>query len=120
MKNNRRPRASALIVRAAAIVLLASVHTAAHAAEGATRTIQERHACAVVLGLDPSELPYDECIRSLDRTVSQLKRSELAASDRSLCAGKGLGPGTSAFAICVVTAGQSPSGSVRDGVVASP
>jgi hypothetical protein len=120
MKNNWRSRASALIVRAAAIVVLASVHTSAHAADGATPIMQERHACAVVLGLDPSELPYDECIRSLDRTLSQLRRSELAASDRSLCAGKGLSPGTSTFAICVVTAGQSPSGSGRDGAVASP
>jgi hypothetical protein len=114
---NRRARGSALIVGAAAIVLLASVSTSAHAAEGSTRIMQARHACAVVLGLDPSERPYDACIRSLDRTLSQLERSEPVASNRSLCAQKGLNPGTAAFDACVVKAEQFPSGSGRDGAV---
>jgi hypothetical protein len=71
-----------LIVGAAAIVLLASVHGSAHAAEGSTRIMQERHACSAILGLDPSERPYEDCIRSLDRTLSQLKRSEAVAGAR--------------------------------------
>jgi hypothetical protein len=113
---NWRTRASALIVGAAAIVLLATVHTSARAAEG-SRIMYERHACAEILGLDPSERPYDACIRSLDRTVSQLQRSEVAASNRSLCAQKGLNPGTSAFNACVVKVEEFPSGSGRDGAV---
>jgi hypothetical protein len=111
---NRRPRAAAFIVGAAAIVLLASVSTSARAAEGSTRIT---HACAAVMGLDPSERPYDDCVRSLDRTVSQLERPELAAGNRSQCAEKGLNPGTSAFAICVVKAEQFPSRFGRDGAV---
>ena len=77
-----RPRASALIVHAAALVLLAAAHTPAHAAEDSTRIMQERHACSAILGLDPSERPYEDCIRSLDRTLSQLKRSEAVAGAR--------------------------------------
>jgi hypothetical protein len=111
---NRRPRASALIAGAAAIVLLASVSASAHAAEDSTRI---SHACGVVLGLDPSELPYDDCVRSLDRTVSQLERSELTAGNRSLCDQKGLNPGTSAFATCVVESEQFPSSSGHGGAV---
>ena len=100
---DRRASASALIVGAAAIVLLVSVSTSARAAEDSTRI---SHACGVVLGLDPSELPYQDCVRSLDRTLSRLKRSELDASNRSQCAQKGLDPGTSAFDICIVKAEQ--------------
>jgi hypothetical protein len=114
---NRRARVSTLIVGAAAIVLLASVSTSAHAAEDSTRIMHEHHACAAVLGFDPSERRYDACIRSLDRTASLSERSGLAASNRSLCAQQGLNPGTSAFAICVVKAEQFPSGSGRNGAV---
>src|SRR5260221_13931281 len=114
-----RPRASALIVHAAALVLLAAAHTPTHAAEGSPRIMQARHACAVVLGLDPSERPYDDCIRSLDRTASYLERPGLTAGNRSLCDEKGLSPGTSAFAVCVVQAEESPSSSGRDRAVVS-
>jgi hypothetical protein len=111
---NRRPRASALIAGAAAIVLFASVSASAHAAEDSTWI---SHACGVVLGLDPSELPYDDCVRSLDRTLSQLERSELTASNRSQCTQSGLNIGTAAFDTCVVKAELSPSGSGGDGAV---
>jgi hypothetical protein len=105
---------SALIVGAAAIALLASASMSAHAAEDSTRI---SHACATVLGLDPSEEPYEDCVRSLDNTLSRLKRSELTASNRRQCARNGLNPGTSAFDTCVVKAEQFPSGSGRDGAV---
>ncbi len=108
-------RVSAVIAGAAAIVLLASISTSANAAEDATRI---SHACAEVMGLDPSELPYDDCIRSLGRTLSQLKRSELTASNRGQCAQQGLDPGTPDFDTCVVKAELFPSGSGGDGAVA--
>jgi hypothetical protein len=111
---NWRPRVSALIVGAAAIVLLASVPTSARAAEDTTRI---GHACAAVMGLDPSEEPYEDCVRSLDKTLSRLKRLELTNSNRSQCAQKGLNPGTAAFDTCVVKAEQLPSGPGRDGAV---
>jgi hypothetical protein len=111
---NRCARVSALIVGAAAIVLLASVSTSAHAAEDSARIT---HACAAVMGLDPSEEPYEDCVRSLERTLSRLKQSELTDSSRSQCAQKGLDPGTAAFDTCVVKAEQFPSGSGRDGAV---
>src|SRR5260221_10027456 len=58
---NRHPRVSASVVGAAAIVLLASVSTSAHAAEDSTRI---SHACAAVMGFDPSEEPYEDCVRA--------------------------------------------------------
>lgn len=110
MRQTRRTRASALIVGAAAMVLLAAAHTSANAAEGSTRMVQVRHACAVVLGLDPSERPYDFCVGSLGRSLSEANQAQLVESDRSACAQKGLAPGASAFATCVVNAEQSPAG----------
>jgi hypothetical protein len=51
----RRATASAVIVGAAAIALLAFAHISANSAENSSRMAQEHHACAVVLGLDPSD-----------------------------------------------------------------
>jgi hypothetical protein len=114
---NRRTGMSAVIVGAAAIALLASAPTFANAAEPSSRTAQEHHACAVVLGLDPSELPYDTCMKSLDRSLSESDQSQLVESNRSACAQDGLDPGTSAFAVCVVKAKQSPTDAGRYGAI---
>jgi hypothetical protein len=67
---------------------------------------QEYHACAVVMGLhQPGDL-YDTCIRSLSKTLFELDQARLVSADRSACAQNGFTPGTAAFAVCVVTAGQ--------------
>jgi hypothetical protein len=68
---SRRTTASAVIAGAAAIALLASANTFANAAENPSRVAQEHHACAVVLGLDPSGRRYRTCISSLDRSLSE-------------------------------------------------
>ena len=87
-------------------------------AESSLRLAQEHHACAVVLGLDPSEGRYDTCIGSLDRSLSESDQAHAVESNRLACAEKGLNPGTSAFATCVVTAEQSPADAGRYGVTA--
>ena len=68
---SRRAAASAMIGGAAAIALLASVHTVANAAENSSRTAREHHASAIVMGRDPSGRSYDTCIRSLDKSLSE-------------------------------------------------
>ena len=105
---HRRAGAPALIVGAAAFALLASAQTVAPAAENSARMAQEHHACAVVLGFDPSGDSYDTCIRSLERSLSEWDQARLVQTDRSACAKKRLEPGTPAFAVCVVNAQQSP------------
>jgi hypothetical protein len=82
----RRTTASAAIVGVAAIALLAFAHTSANAAENSSRMAQEHHACAVVLGLDPSGRRYDSCIRSLDRSLSEWDQTRLVQTGRSACA----------------------------------
>jgi len=106
----RRAAASVITSGAAAIALLAFSTTFAHAAEDSSRTAQEQHACAVVMGLrQPGDL-YDTCIRSLDKTLSELDQARLVATDRRACGQEGLKPGTPAFAVCLVNAEQSPTG----------
>src|SRR4029077_731899 len=106
----RRATASAITSGAAAIALLAFSTNFAHAAEDSTRMAQEQHACAVVMGLrQPGDL-YDTCIRNLDKTLSELDQARLVATDRRACGQEGLKPGTSAFAVCLVNAEQSPTG----------
>jgi hypothetical protein len=103
----RRARASAIIAGAVAVALLASANNFARAADNSTRMAQEHHACAVVLGLDPSSERYDTCVRSLARSLSAWEQAELIESHRTGCTEQGLEPGTTAFAVCVVSAGQS-------------
>jgi hypothetical protein len=104
---SRRTTHSVKIIGAAAIALLAAGNNLANAAENPARTAQEQHACAVVLGLDPLGRRYDACIRSLDRSLSQLDYARLVSTGRDTCAREGLQPGTPAFAVCVVKAEQS-------------
>jgi hypothetical protein len=87
---------------AAVSILLASPHT--FAAEASSTIAQERHACAVVLGLSPSDRRYDTCIRSLDRSLAEWGQAQVVQTDRRACADTGLEPGTSPFAVCVVNA----------------
>ena len=106
---NRRATASAVTLGVAAIALLASANTFAHAAGNPSRMVQEQHACAVVMGLrQPGDL-YDTCIRSLEKTLSELDQARLEAADRRTCAQEGLQRGTPAFAKCVLNAEQSPA-----------
>jgi hypothetical protein len=99
----RRARVSAIFVGAVACVFLASAVVFADAAENSPRAAQVQHACAVVMGLEPGEL-YDTCVRSLNRSLSDLDQARRMSAGRSTCAGKGLKPGTAAFGDCVVDA----------------
>jgi hypothetical protein len=109
----RRTTPSAIIVGAAAVTLLASANTFAHAAETSSRMELEHHACAVAMGLhQPGDL-YNTCIRSLNKTLSELDQARLALTDRSACTQEGLKPGTPAYAVCVVNAEQSPADAGR-------
>jgi len=106
----RRATASVITSGAAAIALLASATTFAHAVENSSRMAQEQHACAVVMGFrQPGDL-YDTCIGSLDKTLSELDQARLEATDQKACTRKGLKSGTPDFAVCVVNAHQCPTG----------
>jgi hypothetical protein len=101
---NQQTTRSVKIITFAAVALLAAANTFASATENSTRTAREHHACAVIMGLDqPGDL-YDTCIRSLDKTLSELDQAELISRNRTACAREGLKPGTPAFAVCVVDA----------------
>jgi hypothetical protein len=116
---SRRTTRSVKIIAAAAVTLLAAANTLASAAENPTRTAQEHHACAVIMGLhQPGDL-YDTCIRSLDKTLSELDQAELVSTHRTGCAQEGLKPGTPAFAVCVVDAEPSPAYAGRNAAIAA-
>ena len=110
---SRRRTPSGIIVGVAAVALLASANTFASAAENSTRMAREHHACAVVMGLhQPGDL-YDTCIRSLNKSLSELDQARLVSTDRSKCAKERLKPGTPAFAVCVADPKQSPADAGR-------
>jgi hypothetical protein len=66
-----------VIVGAAVIALLVCADTPAHAAQHPSRMVQVHHACAVVMGLDPIGDLYDTCVRSLDKSLSQLDQAHV-------------------------------------------
>ena len=116
---NRRTPRSVKIIAAAAVALLAAANTFASAAENSTRMAREHHACAVIMGLhQPGDL-YDTCIRSLDKTLSELDQAKLVSTDRTRCAQESLKPGTRAFAVCVVDAERSPVDAGRNAAIAA-
>jgi hypothetical protein len=101
---SRRASHSVRIIGAAAIALLAGINHFANAAENSPRMARVQHACAVVLGLDPSSHRYNACLRSLDRSLSEWDYARNVSTDRNTCDRRGLQPGTPAFAVCVVKA----------------
>ena len=74
----------------AALLLIAI--PAALSAPQRDRVARERHACAVVLRLQPSVAGYDACIRSLDRSLMRARSASLTANEAAACADVGLGP----------------------------
>ena len=115
---NRRTARSVKIITVAAVAL-AAANTFACAAENPTRTAREHHACAVIMGLhQPGDL-YDTCIRSLEKTLSELDQAKLVSTNRTRCAQEGLKPGTPAFAVCVVDAERSPADVGRNAAIAA-
>ena len=104
-RSNRQT--AAVMAGASAIALLAVGHNSATAAANLPRAAQEQHACAAVMGLrQPGDL-YDTCIRSLEKTLSELDQSRLIAAERRSCAQEGLRRRTPAFAKCVLNTEQS-------------
>ena len=116
---SRRTTRSVKIITVAAVALLTTANTFASAAENPTRTAREHHACAVIMGLhQPGDL-YDTCIRSLDKTLSELDQAKLVSTNRTRCAREGLKPGSPAFAVCVVDAERSPADAGRNAAIAA-
>jgi hypothetical protein len=107
---DRRAKASALIIGAAAGVVFGSVGTLADPAGYAARLVREHHACAIVVGLRPHSQLYDACMTSLDQSLSELDQARLVSTDRQRCAQQGFNSDTPAFADCVVDAEQVPGG----------
>ena len=62
----------------AALLLMAAL--AALADPQTDRLAQEQHACGAILGLNPSVAGYDNCIRSLDRSLSEARGGKEAAA----------------------------------------
>ena len=102
-----------------AAALDTSTNTFANAAGNSSRMAREHHACAVVMGLhQPGDL-MTHAIRSLNKSLAELDQGRLVRSDRIACAQRGLRPGTSGFAVCVVNAEQAAMGARRSEAVSS-
>jgi Cache domain len=80
-----------------------NISASAQSSGGLSRTDREQHACAVVMGLFQQGALYSTCIRTLDKTLSQLDQAQQISKKRNFCARAGLAPGTPSFAACMET-----------------
>ena len=78
-------------------------NSSVQAPEEVSRMGREQHACAVVMGLHQPGALYLACLRSLDKTLSELDQARQASALRNTCARAGLRPGTPSFATCLET-----------------
>jgi hypothetical protein len=108
----------ALIIVVIGIGAAASAHAFAEPADQATHPAQEHHACAIVLGLDPSEAPYQDCVAVLERNLPPRDPPPAIASagsaDRTTrhkanaaCADIGLEQGSLGYGRCVLDVDQT-------------
>jgi hypothetical protein len=65
------------------------------------QTARVRHACAITMGLNPSEEDFDMCRLSLLQTLSRVDQARAIEAARAACNAQGLKGGTPAFAQCV-------------------
>jgi hypothetical protein len=68
------------------------------------RSAEAHHACAKTMGLNPANADYDMCVTSLLQTLAGMDQASLVERDRKVCMQRGLQPGSSDFAVCVVDA----------------
>ena len=78
-------------------------NSSVEAPEEVSRMGREQHACAVVMGLHQPGALYLACLRSLDKTLSELDQARQASALRNTCARAGFRPGTHSFATCLET-----------------
>jgi hypothetical protein len=93
----------------AAGLLSATLFAAEAPAQTAKQVGQVRQACATTMGLSPADADYDMCVGRLQRTMARMDQAAQVERDRDACMQRGLQPGTSKFALCVVDAGQAAS-----------
>lgn len=117
----RRSRCIGIVAVAVATAVIALVVSARAFADpsGTAPAAKAHHACAVVLGLDPSQAPYQDCIASLSRNLPKPEPPVLAsvervpdttlAKARLACADAGLEPGSVGFTSCVTDVDRSLS-----------
>jgi hypothetical protein len=70
-------------------------------ADMSARKAQLHHACADVMGLNPSESPYQSCVLSLQQSLSHIDDATQVDRARHACEGRGLKPDSRDFAVCV-------------------
>ena len=94
----------------------AIVHGQTTDAQSNPRSVSVRHACSKALGLDPQDVAYDDCVRSLKQSLeSQISASNTArAREATACADVGLKPGTPAFDQCVLNLDESETDAQDD------
>jgi hypothetical protein len=88
------------------ITSLAATSASAAAADTGGRG-QVPQICSQTMGLAPTSLAYDDCVRSLNQTLASVDAQQATERGRSLCINRGLAPGSQDFAVCVVKAEQA-------------
>ena len=110
---------TAVVIGAVAIAMLVSAHAFAAPSGDSSPAANAQHACRVVLGFDPSQAPYQDCVANISRNLPAADPPVLASmagsppttqqKARLACADAGLDPLGGAFRQCVLDVNQSLS-----------
>jgi hypothetical protein len=96
----------------APFILSVSLLAACCSVEAATGTVSSermarvQHACAVTMGLDPSEQEFASCKEVLLTTLADVDREREDDAIRAACLDRGHAIGTPGFSLCVVDTEQ--------------
>jgi hypothetical protein len=100
----KRPIGLFTILASSLALAACSTSPAEAASSTPERTAESQHACGHTMGLSAADTDYDMCVRSLLMTLSGMDQAKLVQRDRQVCMQRGLRPGSSDFAVCVVDA----------------
>ncbi len=91
--------------KALPLMTLALAIGACTAAGAAQPPASVANACAA-MGLNPTELQYEDCTITLGRSVAAAQQAASVQQSRAVCSQQGLQPGTATFANCVLDHAQ--------------
>jgi hypothetical protein len=92
-------------ILASSLALAACSTSPADAASSTPERMAEvEQVCGHTMRLSAADTDYDMCVRSLLMTLSGMDQAKLVQRDRQVCMQRGLKPGSSDFAVCVVDA----------------
>jgi len=104
-------------VAAIGILTFATIAARAQAETGVpanSASGQSRHICQAVIGVQPTDYHFADCVASLNASMQDAVRAEAAVRAQSDCFRQGLKPRSVDLSLCLLKADDATSGAIAD------